>query len=398
MLSRTDSLNTNRESGFCRLGSVDVAVHNDIADLRAFWTELETSGTSTVFQSLFWCETWVNSPLRTDSVTPVFVTGRNVDGVPVFLLPLQKRTQLGFVILEFLTAPLASYGHLVCGAWCNTEDGYEWFEQHFDQILELAGNFDVVCFRDMPADLNGLRHPFSAHFNMLGPDTSLTTSLARDVETFIAERRSSDSRKNMRWRDSKLAQAGKLEFSSSLKAEELMKAAEELFYDQGKRLSEAGIADPFGTRERVFFKTLLSSQNPVKPTFRILRLSLDGLGISSIFAAFHGNTCSNIMTSLAQTSLRRYSPGDLVLRKLIGLGCELNFAHLDLGIGDHDYKKQWANTYVALHHTIRGRTFKGVIFAALLFIEQSMRRVFKTNRMLREAFFEVRRRLFGKTG
>jgi CelD/BcsL family acetyltransferase involved in cellulose biosynthesis len=395
MLSKADSSPAHALGAPRRLGAVIVTAHNDIADVRDTWRTLEAHGTSTVYQSLLWSQTWVNSALCTTDITPLLINGQNRDGDPLFVLPLQIRRKHGVLILEFLTTPLQSYGHLVCSPWCNTGAGQAWFEEHFISILDMAGYFDVVNLRDMPADLHGLRHPFVAHFNLHAPDSSLTTHFAPDIDTFISQRRSSDSRKNMRWRDTKLARAGKLEFSASLMGSELLQAADELFIHQGRRLAEAGVADPFGESEREFFRALLEKSASSNAVFKLLRLSIDGQGISSILAAFHGNTCSNIMTSLAQTPLRKYSPGDFVLRKLIELGCELGFTHLDLGIGDHDYKRQWASNTLTLHHIISGRTLKGLLYATWLYGEQSIRRVIKKHRVLRTVFFECRRRLFG---
>ncbi len=321
--------------------------------------------------------------------------GYGSSGEAAFLMPLQIRLHRGIRILEFISSPLASYGHLLCSPWCFSNTGKQWFENHLQTIFKLCEPYDLIVLRDMPLVYNGTVHPLASHFNLRGANTALTGKLTGNLDEFVASKRSADSRKNIRWKDSKLAQAGDLRFDSSLTGEALLEAADELFLDQGRRLREAGVRDPFGPAQREFFHRLLTSDDR-NSRFNVLRLSVGGQGLSSILAGFHGDTCSDMMTSLASSPMRKYSPGDLVLRKLIGLCCERGFSHLDLGIGDHDYKRHWAEDEIQLFHLVKGGSFKGVIAAASVYAMQSITRLIKGNKILR-SWFNVLRRYFRGT-
>ncbi len=252
----------------------------------------------------------------------------------------------------------------------------------------------MIYLRDMPLVFDGRKHPLSSHFNLRGANAALTGNIVGTLDEFVKSKRGPDSRKNMRWKDAKLAQAGDLQFRSTLSGEDLRKAADELFADQGRRLEEAGVKDPFGPEERAFFHHLLSVRDG-RTRFDVLRLSIDGAGLSSIMAGFHGETCSDLMTSLADSPLRKYSPGDLVLRNLIGLCCEQGYRQLDLGIGDHDYKRVWAMNELELFHLIKGRTMKGICVAAYIYATQSLARLVKRNKTFRSWFNASRRYLRG---
>ncbi len=298
-------------------------------------------------------------------------------------------------VLEFLSSPIASYGHLVCSSWCFGDAGALWFHTHAPAIFSLCEPYDLIVLRDMPQMFLGRQHPLASHFNLRGANAALTGRISGTYDEFIKSKRSSDSRKNLRWKDAKLAQEGNLQFHSSLSGADLHKAADELFADQGQRLEEAGVKDPFGPAERAFFHQLLSARDG-RTRFNVLRLSVDGAGLSSILAGFHGDTCSDMMTSLANSPLRKYSPGDLVLRKLIELCCDKGYGQLDLGIGDHDYKRVWASDELTLFHLIKGRTLKGIFFAAGIFATQGLARVVKRNKTLRSCYNTSRRFLRGK--
>jgi CelD/BcsL family acetyltransferase involved in cellulose biosynthesis len=376
------------------VGGVSLRLFRSVTEAAELWQELETHGFSTVYQSLAWARAWQDSDPAKRGRHPLIIIGHSEHGETLFILPLQLKVSKGLKTLEFLSAPLASYGHLVCSPWCFEEAGRQWFDNHFESLPALCEPYDLLAFRDMPGTIEGKLHPLVSQFNLRAPNTALTGHLGPSYDAFIASKRRADSRKNIRWRDSKLEQAGVLTFEPALENEALHQAADEMFADQGRRLEEAGIRDPFGETERTFYHRLLASSAP-HTRFGVLRLSIDGNGLSSIFAAFHHHTCSDLMTSLAQSPLRKYSPGDLVLRKLISHCCDKGFTQLDLGIGDHDYKRHWAEDELVLHHIIKGRSFKGIAAATSLYATQLATRVVKRNRFMRQLFNTTRRHLRG---
>lgn len=371
-------------------------LHDTVASAGDEWRALESNGFSTVYQSFAWSLTWEQSGSVRHNKQPLIISGQSVSGEAMFIFPLQLHVSKRLKTVEFLSAPLASYGHLACSQWCFSEAGKGWFNSHFEDLLALCEPYDLLLLRDMPSAIGGVSHPLAAHFNLRAPNAAFTGLLAGTFEEFINSRRSANSRKNLRWKNSKLDQAGKLSFDAGLRGSELREAADELFSDQGRRLEEAGIRDPFGEAEREFYHRLLESR--ISDTrFNVMRLSVDGQGLSSIFAAFHRGTCSDFMTSLAASPLRKYSPGDLVLRKVIAHCYENGITQLDLGIGDHDYKRLWASDELVLHHIVKGRTLKGVVAACAVYAKQLITRAIKSNRLLRGWFNAMRRFLRGNT-
>jgi CelD/BcsL family acetyltransferase involved in cellulose biosynthesis len=394
MVSRSPTTGSSRSKLSTIVGGVTLTLFHSVAESFEPWDILEATGFSTIYQSMLWAKTWERSEISKQGVSSRIVVGHNNAGEALFVLPLQLRIHRGFSVLEFLSSPLASYGHLACNSWCFSDAGAQWFHSHAPAIFLLCEPHDLIDLRDMPMIFDGLKHPLASHFNLRGANAALTGPISGNLEEFVKSRRGPDSRKNMRWKDAKLAQAGNLQFESTLSGEELHKAADELFTDQGHRLEEAGVTDPFGPTERAFFQQLLGSRD-ARTRFNVLRLSIDGGGLSSIMAGFHGESCSDLMTSLASSPLRKYSPGDLVLRKLIGLCCENGYKLIDLGIGDHDYKRVWAGDELQLFHLIKGRTLKGICIATGIYATQSLARAIKRNMTLRSWFNASRRFLRG---
>ena len=377
------------------IDGVVLSLGHSVADLKDEWMRLEQAGFSTIFQSYAWCVTWENSPLSRQYGEVSILVGRDIHGEVLFILPLQRRHVAGLVVVEVLSTHIASYGHGVWHNWCHSQDGKRWFDSHIDEMFAVLGKVDVIALHDMPATLAGVHHPLAPCFNVRSSNNAYTLNLPKSYQTLLESKRSPDSRKNIRWRDNKLAAAGLLEFETELLGAEQSDALGELFDDQKTRLGESGISDPFGPEERLFFhKLLLCTETNTR--IQIARLKLNSHGISSILAARHGNTCTDLMTSLALTGYRKYSPGDLALRRLMQHCCSSGITHFDLSVGESNYKKKWADESVELFHIIKGRTLKGRIYALYLQSGQFLRRMVKNNEKLKALFYGFRRRMFAR--
>jgi CelD/BcsL family acetyltransferase involved in cellulose biosynthesis len=377
------------------IGGVTVSFYNSIGAVEASWRVLEREGHCGLFQSLHWCKTWERSPLHTRDISIHLILGRNAEGMPLFILPFQVRKAWGIRVLEFLTSPVTTYGDIVRGSWCETDAAHDWFALYLTRVIEEIRNIDVIMLKDIRRDSHHSRGLFSHLTNIRAPDISFAAALEPSVERMIELRRSPDSRKNIRYRDEKLRKAGQLEIQHLLEGAALETAIDELFVLQKKRLAENGASDPFGPNEIAFFKALLMQPDADGPRHILMRLVVDGTCVNTIYAAFQGRTCNNLMMSLAQTPLRKFSPGDFTLRQLFALACSSGITRMDFGVGDHDYKRQWADETIELDHVIRTKTLKGFATAGFYYCEQTLRRLFKENPTLRNFYFGFRRRVFG---
>lgn len=375
---------------------LNVSVMRNPEALRQEWIALEQSGLSSLFQSYSWCSAWHATASPEEQAQTAIVVGRGPDQRLLFVLPFQVRRRFGVRVLEWMSSPLASNGYGVYDLWCVSREGQEWLSSHFYRILNAAGEYDAIALRDMPVELNGHAHPLSGLMNVEAPNKTYYFPITQGFDSLLSAKRSSESRKNIRWRDNKLTSFGRVGFSGDHSPAESRQALNELFSDQAARLAESGVADPFGARERTFFDHMLQHATTGSTQLKVYRLSLDGTGLSSILAAFHNDVCVDLLTSLADTTYRKYSPGDLVLRRLIKHCCETGVRTFDLSIGVADYKLVWCDQPTTLRCILLGKTPKGLAFAGLYAAEQVFKGFAKKSPLFRNAYFEARRWLKGK--
>ena len=115
-----------------------------------------------------------------------------------------------------------------------------WFAQHLPKVLAEIGSFDVVSLQDIPDTMDGYARPLKTRFNMKAPNRSYAMELYADHDALFASKRSSESRRSSRKRDSKLAGTGTLSFGLPETKLEAHRILDDMFEHQAQRLAELG--------------------------------------------------------------------------------------------------------------------------------------------------------------
>ncbi len=386
---------TNKSTGWpsnfdnqFKVSGLTFSVYSSLQILEHAWRRAECEHNTTYFQTFDWCESWLSTVGHDSNITPIIVVIHTSANEFMALLPLQVRTGKFGPVLEWLTTPQLIYGYGIFSDEALTPTGLQLLDMALPSIFHHL-KVSHIHLTNLPARMCHAAHPFLIHCNVRDADSTTLVNLQPDYDALLLAKRSSDSRKNIRWRDSKIAAAGKLtteEVSDS-------KVLDELFSDQAARLAEAGIDDPTEGQVRSFFHKLI---NRAPKALSVLRVAVDNRGIASLLLAKHGDVVVDLMTSLANTDLRRYSPGDLAMRKSIELACTQGFKSFDFSIGAAAYKTQWTDQSVSLHHIVRGVTLWGYLASILVLTKLASKRIVKNNPILKSAAYNLRRLLKSK--
>jgi CelD/BcsL family acetyltransferase involved in cellulose biosynthesis len=372
-----------------RVCTIDSTVHSD-------WEALQSEGISTYFQSNAWCLTWLHDVGRKLGAEAVFVTGYHSGGKPAFLLPLQVRRKYGFLLLEFLSAPHASYGFGLYDEDFLKTQAASWFEAHFDEILTMLPRNDVVYLRELPNWMLGHGHPLLSHARIMGANRAYMMALKPDFESLLAEKRGHETLRSMRKRDKRLAEMGDLKFHAPQSATERKVIMDHMFADQEQRLAETGVRGVYGPVERGFLTDLADSDRHGPLALVPYVLCLDGHPICVLLGGTSCNVFWAMITSLADGTWRKHSPGDYTLRRVIAAQCAKGLPWFDFAVGDSDYKLAWADKQIDMHLVLQARTVKGFALAVYLALRHGLKRAIKGNPKLRQGAFALRRALLGR--
>ena len=379
-----------------KLGALHIRVASDSADVESAWQHLEAHGLCTYFQTRAWCLAWAETVGPVIAARPLYVTGTDEQGRITFLLPLQLRRKFGMTLLEFLTAPHATYGFGLFDTDFLQAGAAAWFAEHFSALLALLPAHDVVYLRDIPDRMLGHPNPLSPLARIKGANHAFMMKLDTDFENLLSQRRGPETLRSMRKRDKRLVAMGNLTFGAPATAAERHRILAQMFSDHELRLAETGVHGIYGPIERGFLSDLT---DPAKYGHHALipyALCLDGTPLCVLLGGRACNTFWAMITSLADGPWRKHSPGDYTLRHVIAAQCADGLPWFDFAAGLSDYKLAWADTEIELNLLLQSSGLRGLPATMAIALKHGTKRLLKGNAALRNLVFTLRRLLRGR--
>lgn len=364
-------------------------------DLLPRWRDFERNADGTLYQTGLWCKAWLETVGQARGVAPVILTlerGREIRA----LLPLQIRRRQGVRVLEWLSAPHHGYGAPLLARDLDADER-AMLGESFDRMLAEAGPFDAVALTEIPDRIMAAENPLWGHCNIAGANASYALALNSDFEAINRAHCGAERRRTARKHEAGLSRAGAMRFGLTETKAELHRLIDVMFAQQEKRLAELGVRDAFGPDEHRFIHRLAELQDEADPVLAPYHLSVDGAVQAVALGGLHGGRYWALISSLAAGPLRKYSPGDVTLRLTLKACCERGLTGFDLSAGAAPYKTQWADEVIPLGVILRGRSWRGFVWAGAMAARLSLKRVFKQTPMLLRASLALRRALYGKT-
>ena len=375
---------------------IAINVGRDVRPLETEWLRFQDQAAGTFFQTYQWCSAWLETAGAAQNATPLIVTGRDPAGALIFLLPFCVRRRQGCRVLEWMGGQQMTYGYgLYDRAFLH--DAASWFATQGWAVLSNLEGIDAIDLAEMPARWEGHEHPLLSWFSFAGPNCSYVLRLDGDYETTYARKRSGETRRGNRKRDAKLFKAAKIEVGPPRDRTEAHRLIEEMFEQQSSRLAESGIHAVFDAHERQFVHRLIDLPDHMQPVLLPCCMKADGELEAVALGGLHGGGFWALISSLGSPRLRRYSPGDALLRRTIETCCGMGLTFFDFSSGSFDYKLAWADEEIRLHHTVRGLTPSGYAWASMRLARLAIKRFVKRTPLVWSTVLKARRSLFGQT-
>lgn len=374
---------------------IAVEMTNDMAALEAEWLGFQDRAAGTFFQTYQWCSAWMASAGAAAGAEPIIVTGRDPSGDLLFILPFCARRRLGCRVLEWMGGQQMTYGY---GLYDRRflRRAPAWFAAEGWTVLAQMKGIDAIDLADMPAVWEGHEHPMTSWFSFAGRNLSYVLRLGQDYETVYARKRSGETRRGNRKRDAKLLKAAKIEVGLPKDRAETHQLIEEMFEQQKSRLAESGIHGVFNAQERQFVHRLIDLPDHMQPILLPYYMKADGELEAVALGGHYGGGYWALISSLGSPRLRRYSPGDALLRRTIEACCGRGLKFFDFSTGSFDYKLAWADEQIKLFHGVRGLTVQGYVWALQRCLALATKRFIKRTPLLWSTLARARRAAFGK--
>ncbi|PLX34028.1 MAG: hypothetical protein C0605_15060 [Hyphomicrobiales bacterium] len=362
-----------------------LSLFHNFHDLEDVWRSFESAALCTTFQNFDWLSNWFSHAGRHSNWTPCLVHGAASNGSTLFILPLGYYALGGLRILSWLGDSHSTYRMGLFDRQWIARQNPDKLHRLLRRVRSLLPPIDVVRLSDQPSSWEKTPNPFAAISALPTASYSHAIKLQDDFEALYASKRTASTIKKARKRERTFNRRYPLSFHTVSDTAELAPVMDELIRQKSVRLRDMGVHDFFADPGvRGFFKTLaLNGLNGGSHQLRIYYMKAgDHIAATWMGLVHRGRICGLMNTMTDHPDIRRYSPGEVVLRYAISECCKDGLEVFDLAVGESRYKSEWCDQHLTLFETILPVTMKGHIYVHATRLGLRIKRLIKQSRKL----------------
>lgn len=367
--------------------------HRRLDTVEDTWRRFETSAWMSPYQTYDWMDAWQRHIGVASGVEPLIAVG-SVHGETAVILPLCLQHRPGGTIGRWLGGHHINYAMPLLRRDIVSRLDTEAVRTMLRRVARIAGGIDVFDLTNQPRAWWGVGNPLTQLPSRASPSPSYTVTLRRDFETFFRERRSRKAGHALRRKERRLVEeCGPTELRTASTPLEVARVRAAFFRQRARRFREIGVDSVFDHAPERGLVTDLTERT-VRDRQPLLRLDYLAVGgdIAAIYGgAVHAGRYASYINSI-ETSYAAYSPGDLLLAKLLRWCCEEGVRDFDLGIGDARYKEAWCDPDPLVDVTVPV-TPRGRLLAAAVVAPRALHGAIKNNPALWRMARTVQRRV-----
>ena len=337
-----------------------VALFTTFDEVASTWAELEETVPCSPYQRAAWARAWCATVGAARCWTPIIVVAYDGRNRPVALLPLVRGPRRLISRAEFMGGK-DSNGNLALLA-----EPALWNESAVRRLLVDAGRMarvDLLVLRNQPEGWGGAANPLLSLPHQPSPSASHATPLLADPEQWVASRLSKHARKRLRQKEAKLEAIGLVAHRRASTDAELATLVSGYARMKTDRASTSGVPPPSPAQLRFY------EQAGRQGTLPRSAVEFHGLWCGDELVAVlggtgHGDRFSGMVLAMEpRADVAQCSPGELLVKHVVGDMCRRGFRQFDLGIGEARYKRTFCPEPEPLFDTIVPITLAGTIAA-----------------------------------
>jgi CelD/BcsL family acetyltransferase involved in cellulose biosynthesis len=355
-----------------------VTITEDFGEARAIWEALAAEGHTTPYQQFRFCEAFFRHVEAGEGASAVLISVHDASETPIMLLPLSIRRVGPVRIARFIGGEHANFSMPVCGHRAAALRAGD-IRALLQDVARRAG-IDLYAFRHQPGDWQGFANPLALIGGQPSPSFGHKLELQADAEALFRALQSKDTRRKLRQKETKLAAMGRLDYRRAETAEEA-RAILATFHDlRAARFAAQGIDNPFASRDIHDFldEAVTAGLDSGTPPVELHALMLDDRAIAIFGMVTDQTRISGLLTAFDTSGdLARYSPGDILLNRMIAECCARGFRTFDLGAGEAHYKDKVCKDIEPLTDAVIPATLAGRAAGAVLRLAIGLKRGLK---------------------
>lgn len=358
-LTMSDAATSRAGAAIPRDLSVELAA--GMAAVEGVWRALEAGGSASPYQRFDWVAAYLAHAGRAERIAVALVRDA---GRPVMLLALSISRRRGLAVASGIGGKHANFHMpLMSGQGALSERELGGVLREIGRRLAL----DLFAFANVPARWDGRACAFAAG-GRPSASNAYATPLDRDPEVTAKRAFSTQSRKRLRQKERYLAKLGTVAFLVASGEAEIERVLGAFFRQKEERFRALGIADPFLAPEQRAFIRAASRPGPDGTApLRLYALTIDDVIVSTFGGALDPHRVSGMFLSFEDGhEAARYSPGDVLVSRVIADSCRRGLETFDLGVGEARYKGTFCDVVQPLVDVMVPVTVRGRLSASLM--------------------------------
>lgn len=341
------------------------------------WRDLETTGNALVFQTYDWQAAWYRILGRRQRVQPCLAIVRTVDDRPLMLLPLGIVRRGPGRVLIWLGGDLTDYNGPVLAPGAAAIIGKIGVEHLWQRLRRELPAFDYADFQRQPAEIADQENPLRQLSTHTDPISGCFTRLEPNWESYHRSKRGADTRRKERRKEAKLVQHGPIDFVIARTAADIDPVLSAMVAQKSASYRRKGVKNLFRDPVYVDFLKAFTLDHAESGRVVLAAIRVEGEIIATQWGLVHGDRFYCLVYSHDNGRFARYSPGNVLLRRLLAWCCERGIAIFDFTYGEEPYKDHWCEGRLALHDSLLPSTLLGRVLVVGVKGRKRMRRVIK---------------------
>lgn len=368
-----------------------VTVAERFDEVRAPWLQLQAEGQATPYQQIGYLERFFDEVEAREGARAALALVRDGTGAPLLLLPLSVTSSGPVRIARFIGGPHCNFNMPVCSTQAARLSACEMHE--LLQAIGRAGGIDLFALTSQPAAWQGFANPLALIDSQPSPSAGCKLTLQADSDALFRGLLSKDARRKLRQKEARLAGLGPLAYERAKDDATANAILDRYFSLRASRFAEQGIDNPFAGAEiqRFFRRAATEGIETGAAVMDLHALMLRDQPIAIFGTVTHGGRMSGVITAFGgDAEAAKYSPGEVLLNRMIAEACARGLATFDLGVGEARYKDHICPEPEPVSDSFVPVTFAGRAAGVMLAAAMRAKRALKQSDLGKDLIARVR--------
>jgi CelD/BcsL family acetyltransferase involved in cellulose biosynthesis len=341
-----------------------IEILDGLAVAERAWRSLENAGAVlSPYQRFDWVAAFTSSVTPNGDIRVAAIYDE--DDRPVLILPLAIERWAGMRIATTIGGKHANFNLPVMPLRPEAPLARSAMLDGLRRIASEIG-IDVFVLASLPKSWAGRPNPL-AGFGTPSPSNAYEVALEQDPEATAQRSMTNEARKRLRNKERGLAKLGEVAFFQAQDEGEVERLLNAFFRQKEERFQELGIPDPFSDPAvRAFLRSAaLDRLEDGCPALELYGLTVGQRVAAVLGGAADAERLSGMFISFeACKEAMKYSPGDILVSRIVREQCERGRRFFDLGVGEARYKRTFCNDTVELVDVFLPVSTRGRLYAA----------------------------------